>query len=324
MEQQSEQNNQPDPVSVGRALRAGREAAGLSLNEVAERLKLSLRQLDAIERDDFGALPGATFVRGFVRNYARFLEIDPTPLMEALDSHFPSAATEVANLARDEHPEPSEDKRGGGINGGTWMVVGLVGVVLGASALWIFGHRSEPQPDLTPVVSPQTASDLAAAASVPTPASAALSAKPASAPLAVKAASAPAAVVPASAPAAVDASAAAARAKAKAAAKAAAKQNASKAVGHVASAPTAKPASAAGAGRVSVSVTEPSWVAVVDADGNKLVYSMVVPGAPRDVSGVPPLKVRVGNAGKVTLTYNGQGVDLAEHTHGTTANVELK
>ncbi|MBV8046249.1 MAG: helix-turn-helix domain-containing protein [Paludibacterium sp.] len=322
MEQQSEQNNQPDPVSVGRALRAGREAAGLSLNEVAERLKLSLRQLDAIERDDFDALPGATFVRGFVRNYARFLEIDPAPLMEALDAHFPSAATEVANLAREEQAEPPQTKTG--ISSGTWMVVGLVGVVLGASALWIFGHRSEPQPDLTPVVSPQTASDLAAAASVPAPASAAMALNAASAP-AAKAASAPAAAKPASSPAA-DASAAAARAKAKAlaAAKAAAaKQNASKAASRAASAPGAKSSSAA-SGRISVSVTEPAWVAVTDADGNKLVYSMVVPGAPRDVSGVPPFKVRVGNADKVTLTYNGQGVDLAEHTHGTTANVELK
>ncbi|BEV73842.1 MULTISPECIES: helix-turn-helix domain-containing protein [unclassified Paludibacterium] len=324
MEQQSEQNNQPDPVSVGSALRAGREAAGLSLNEVAERLKLSLRQLDAIERDDFGALPGATFVRGFVRNYARFLEIDPTPLMEALDSHFPSAATEVANLAREEHAEESAEKRESAANSGTWMVVGLVGVVLGASVLWIFGHHGEQQPDLAPVVSAQTASDLAAAASVPVvstaPASASM-AKAASAPAVAKAASAPAVQGrPASAPAQTDASAAAARAKARAAAK----LNASKAAARAASAPGAVHPASAGAGKVTVSVTEPSWVAVVDADGKKLVYSMVVPGTPREVSGTPPFKVRIGNAEKATLTYNGQAVDLAEHTKGATANVELK
>lgn len=314
MEQQSEQNNQPDPISVGEALRAGREAAGLSLNEVAERLKLSMRQLEAIERDDFGALPGATFVRGFVRNYARFLEIDPAPLMEALDVHFPSAVSEVANLARDEAAVEREDegeKTGGQ---GRWMVVLLVGVVLGATGLWIFGHRAEPSSaDQAPVVSPQTASDLAAAASsvpvVATPVPGAASAP------AVKPASAPVASAPV---AARDASAAAA--KAAAAKAAAAKAAAAKAAAKAASAPAGRD----GGGKITISVTEPAWVAVVDAEGNRLVYSTVSPGAPREVSGVPPFKVRVGNADKVSVTYNGQGVDLGEHTHGTTATLELK
>ena len=316
MEQQSEQNIQPDPISVGEALRAGREAAGLSLNEVAERLKLSLRQLEAIERDDFGALPGATFVRGFVRNYARFLEIDPAPLMEALDAHFPSAVSEVANLARDEAQSSHESEESAGSSRGRWMVIVLVGVVLGATGLWIFGHRAEQsQPDLTPVVNPQTASDLAAASSVPAvttavpgTASAAV-AKPASAPVA-------------SAPAARDASAAAA--KAAAAKAAAAKAAAAKAAAAKAATDASAAAKASGGSKVSISVTEPAWVAVVDADGNRLVYSTVAPGAPREVSGTPPFKVRVGNADKVTVNYNGQNVDLGAHTHGTTATLELK
>lgn len=309
MEQQSEQNNQPETYSVGAALRAGREAAGLSLNEVADRLKLSLRQLEAIERDDFDALPGATFVRGFVRNYARFLEIDPAPLMAALDGHFPSAANEVANLAREEQEAPHEtgvDER----NPNRWMVWALVGVVLGAAALWIFGRSSESLPDVTPQVPQQTASDTAMAASAPpVPASAALAARPASAPALT--ASAAAAAREASAAAAKVAAARAAAAKAAAAKAAAAKG---------ASAPTA----VEGAGRISISVSEPAWVAVVDATGNKLVYSTVTPGAPRDVSGTPPFKVRVGNAGKVLMNYNGQTVDLGEHTRGTTATLELK
>jgi cytoskeleton protein RodZ len=299
MEQQSEHNNQPDQVSVGEALRAARESAGMSLNEVADRLKLSLRQLEAIERDDFGALPGATFVRGFVRNYARFLEIDPTPLMEALDAHFPSAVSEVANFARDEHGAPVQEEERQG-NASKWMVVGLVGVVLGATGVWIFGHHKETTPDLTPVVSQQTASEMAMAASAPpVVSSASLSGHAAS----VVAASTPVVARPA---VVKDASAA----KAKPVPVAATKP---------ASAPVAE-----GSAKVSVTVTEPSWVSVVDANGKKLVYSLVQPGAARDVSGTPPFKVRIGNAEKVTLSYNGQNVDLGAHTQGSTANLELK
>jgi cytoskeleton protein RodZ len=315
MEQQSEQNNQPDPISVGEALRAGREAAGLSLNEVAERLKLSMRQLEAIERDDFGVLPGPTFVRGFVRNYARFLEIDPTPLMEALDVHFPSAVSEVANLARDESSAERDEDVSHSHGQNRWMVVLLVGVVLGASGLWIFGHRTEPaQPDLAPMVSPQTASDLAAAASsVPMVAT----------PSTVTGASAAAtAAKAASAPVAHDASAVIARA---AAARLAATKAAASARLAAAKTAASGPATVGGAsGKISISVTEPAWVAVVDATGNRLVYSTVEPGSPRDVAGVPPFKVRVGNADKVTVTYNGHGVALGEHTHGTTATLEIK
>jgi cytoskeleton protein RodZ len=316
MEQQSEQNNQPEHISVGQALRAAREHAGLSLNEVADRLKLSLRQLDAIERDDFEALPGPTFVRGFVRNYARFLEIDPAPLMEALDVHFPSAVKDVVNLSRDESSQVSTDESDDEGNGNKWLVLSLVGIVAAASAVWIFGHSNDQQPDVTPVIGQQTASDLAMAASAPPIL--------ASAPVVAVAKVASAAV--ASAPHAVDASAAAAKAlaaKVLAAKLLAAKTLAAKA----ASAAVAKPAAAAlgeGSGKLTVSVSESAWVAVVDAQGNKLVFSTVEPGSPREVTGVPPFKVRVGNAAKVTMSYNGQAVSLADHTHGTTATFELK
>jgi len=305
MEQQSEQNNQPEKISVGEALRSARERAGLSLNEVADRLKLSLRQLEAIERDDFSALPGATFVRGFVRNYARFLEIDPAVLMEALDGHFPSAANEVANLARNESVMAQSDEQDEERSSNRWLVVSLIGVVVVASAVWVFERRSEPQVDVAPGLGQQTASDMALAASVPRPQT--------SAPVVPAASSAP---VAASAAKAVVASAALAKA-AVAAAKPVASATSAKNPSAVKAAP--------GAGKITVSVSESAWVSIVDAEGNKLVYSIVEPGSAREVSGVAPFKVVVGNAAKATLNYNGQAVDLSAHTHGrTTASLELK
>ena len=73
-----------DLSSAGTRLREGRMAAGLSIDAVAQQLKLAPRQVTALESDDFAALPGRTFVRGFVRNYARLLHLDSTAVLAAL------------------------------------------------------------------------------------------------------------------------------------------------------------------------------------------------------------------------------------------------
>ena len=65
-----------EPPSAGAELRAAREAAGLTIDAVAQQLKLAPRQVQALEDDDFAQLPGRTFVRGFLRNYARLLHLD--------------------------------------------------------------------------------------------------------------------------------------------------------------------------------------------------------------------------------------------------------
>lgn len=85
----------PASVSVGRQLRQAREAAQLSREEVAQALKFSPRQIEALEADDYGALPGATIVRGFVRSYARLLRLDADPLLRQLEPVMPSMPAEV-------------------------------------------------------------------------------------------------------------------------------------------------------------------------------------------------------------------------------------
>jgi cytoskeleton protein RodZ len=73
-----------DATGVGRELAAAREARGLAVADVAQQLKFSPRQLEALELEQFGALPGATFTRGMVRSYARLLKLDPEPLVERI------------------------------------------------------------------------------------------------------------------------------------------------------------------------------------------------------------------------------------------------
>ena len=62
--------------AFGENLRREREMRGVTLEEISSATKISLRFLDAIERDDFGKLPGGIFVRSFIRSYARYLGLD--------------------------------------------------------------------------------------------------------------------------------------------------------------------------------------------------------------------------------------------------------
>lgn len=85
----------PASMSVGSQLRAAREAARLSPDEVAHALKFSPRQIELLEADHYEALPGSTIVRGFVRNYARLLKLDADGLLRQLEMVMPSTPIEV-------------------------------------------------------------------------------------------------------------------------------------------------------------------------------------------------------------------------------------
>ena len=71
--------------SVGEQLSAARKARMLEVADVAQALKLGQRQVESLENGDWQGLPGQTFIRGFVRNYARLVQIDSAPLMAQLD-----------------------------------------------------------------------------------------------------------------------------------------------------------------------------------------------------------------------------------------------
>lgn len=90
---------EPPVPAPGEILRKAREARGESLNDVARTLKLSAHQLEAIENGRFDILPGPTFVRGFLRNYARYLEIPPEPLLEGVGIRTPTAA-DLASMVK--------------------------------------------------------------------------------------------------------------------------------------------------------------------------------------------------------------------------------
>ncbi len=67
--------------SVGARLRQAREFRLLSLQKASEITKLRIHYLQALENDDYSAIPSAAQARGFLRNYAEFLELDLADLV---------------------------------------------------------------------------------------------------------------------------------------------------------------------------------------------------------------------------------------------------
>ena len=96
----------------GRALARLREERKLSVADVAQRLKYGARQIDALEAEEFDRLPGATFVRGMVRGYAKLLETDPEPILAALEQRYVPGEISL-DLRAKRVPFPQGGRRSG-------------------------------------------------------------------------------------------------------------------------------------------------------------------------------------------------------------------
>jgi len=80
------------PTGVGATLRRLREAKQLTPGEVSARLKFSNRQLEALETEQWDRLPGGMSLRGFVKNYGRYLQADVDALLVMLDNQVGTTA----------------------------------------------------------------------------------------------------------------------------------------------------------------------------------------------------------------------------------------
>lgn len=89
-------SNSSTPLSIGSAQRPGeylrqiRMSRGKELADVAHELKISEKQLNALEKDDYNALPEAPFIKGYYRAYAKFLNADASALIQRFDEIYSS------------------------------------------------------------------------------------------------------------------------------------------------------------------------------------------------------------------------------------------
>lgn len=154
--------NDPQTIkdSPGRKLAALRAERGMSLEEVARHVKFSPRQIEALEYDDYAALPGATIVRGMVRSYAKLLGVDPEPLVAELRQRLsPADSPQAASNAAMSVPFPGNRRAS---HPYFWMIAGLVGAIallIGAETL--LGGRNATVNPPAPVAAPEKAEPAA-------------------------------------------------------------------------------------------------------------------------------------------------------------------
>jgi cytoskeleton protein RodZ len=277
-------------------LAAARNAAGIALADAARQLKLSPWQVEALESGDYARLPGPVFVRGFIRNYARLLKIDPGPLLAEIASQSQAEAVITSESeASTAIPFPGQSSF-------NWRpyAIGVLIVVAALVGYEFYGDDGEapavdshavelPQPKVVPEVIDGAAKSNESNASAP----------------------APAAVV-ATPPAAVVAPAPAPRVEA-------------------AAAPVAAPVEtrasvdrAPGEQVVRLMFTRESWVEVRDRQGRVIFSQLNAAGSAQAVSGQPPLRLVVGNASGVRVMFNDRLIDLAPHTQVDVARLNLE
>jgi len=136
MNAESDLQSAPESEGPGAQLGRVRAARELSISDVAERIKYSPRQIAALEADEYDKLPGATFVRGMIRSYAKLLQTDPEPVLKQFeDRHLP----EQISLALRSERIPFPD----GSGRATRLYLGLAGLAVVAAAAimfeWQFG-----------------------------------------------------------------------------------------------------------------------------------------------------------------------------------------
>jgi cytoskeleton protein RodZ len=317
---------QRSPRSPGAALLAERRSQGLSLGDIARQLKLSVRQVEALERDEYGSFSGSVFVRGFLRNYAKLLRLDPDRLLEAAGE---SIAPLPVNEPAPPHMPMASPNREGRHRILTWGAFGVLAVVvLFLLASNVSKEQREPQ------VAEQPLAPAAPPAPHPAePPSGAVS-QPTAAPMTP---AEPVSVVPAPEnPAAVAASPAAAGAELSEAPVAAESISSRRANAEPPqsgnppaeeSLPVTKPrvlVSGSGSSQIRMVFEDESWVEVRDGSGDTIFSRLNAPGTERLIRGQPPFVVVVGNAHAVKLLYRGKSIDLGPHTRVDVARVTLE
>lgn len=134
------------PMTAGQQLRAAREARHMSVADVAEVLRFSVRQVEAIEADRYADLPGATLVRGFVRGYAKLLKLDAGPLLAAMAEAVPQGTADVRppqTLGAAEDAPALDRVSAPGMSRGVWGLAAVLVVAVGLIAYLVFSSEAE-------------------------------------------------------------------------------------------------------------------------------------------------------------------------------------
>jgi len=280
-------------LGPGAQLTQARERWGMSREQVAETLRLPQRVIAALEQDHYQDLPPPAFVRGYISGYARLVGLDASSLVAACEMNGcgdPALAAKRSLSLR----------KGGGESLLRWGSYAALAAFLGSAMLYWAG--SEEDIAMQPIAALGAQPGVAAASMTgdeeidhPRAELAKAAVHPTAGTTSIGSETNPAPVSKQPFPlASTDATVLTASAPAPAW-------------------PT-----------LELRFSADSWLAVRDADGNRLAWETVKAGSTRQLQGAPPLKVVLGNADAVRISFQGEPFDPTPFTIGRMARFSVE
>ena len=276
----SESTSPATEQGPGALLAQARADLRLTHAEVAAKLHLASRQIQALEEDDYRSLPGPTYVRGYLKSYALLLGLTPDPILNA---HARLTAAPAAPDFKTISPQKEITSRHHQVR---FVTYALAFLILGLAVAWWQGRDTRPPNPLLVTPEEQSAVNTSDTAPVterpfetgkPTEESA-LGVEPA--PVTGKPEPLPPTVqTPQPVPAVI----------------------------------MPPPIITGPRAKLVLRTEEDSWADIRDARQVKLLYENVTAGRTVTLEGVAPLSVYLGNAAGVRLDYNSRTVDVAAH-----------
>ena len=147
-----------DPV--GKLLAQARHKRGLTIDEAAYATKLRPDKILALENDDYASFASNAYAKGFLKNYARYLEVDVADFLSTIDSTLPISVADYQYLSnapeRPSSPEPvRRDRRPPSL---VPLLIGAVVVFMAAMSFWVYksAQRIFAEPAARPVTAAAT------------------------------------------------------------------------------------------------------------------------------------------------------------------------
>ncbi|EDW0294730.1 cytoskeleton protein RodZ [Salmonella enterica subsp. enterica] len=287
-------HDQNEAQTTGVRLRNAREQLGLSQQAVAERLCLKVSTVRDIEEDKAPSDLASTFLRGYIRSYARLVHVPEEELLPGLEKQAPLRAAKVAPMQSFSLGKRRK-KRDGWLMSFTWLVLF---VVVGLTGAWWWQNHKAQQEEITTMADQSTAelnADKDSGQNVPLDTRDATSQDTTPAPTATATQN----TVVAPSQANVDTAATSAAPAAT-------------------ETPSALPTSQAGVAAPAadpnalvMNFTADCWLEVTDATGKKLFSGMQRKDGNLNLTGQAPYKLKIGAPAAVQIQYQGKPVDLS-------------
>ncbi len=311
----------------GGTLRKMREAQSLSINDVASQLRLSGKQVESLETDDFAGLPEAMIVKGFIRNYAKLLKIPAEPLLDAYGVIVPEVKRRSLTLQSSIDMKITEPKRIS-LKHYIWLV--FAGVL--AIGIWLFYQNfiQKPNPVVTGEVLSERLADILPQVALP---AMERSVSEVTTQLElnvtesnINAQLSEVAVIPSVAGQDDLASTVVTEKPVKKLAEevleVADGDNIVATLALDDALDMLKPL-ASGKSRLEFNVTQETWVSIINASDSEVYNKILFAGNHEVIDVWPPVQLVVGNAHGATLSVNGDVVDLAPYTRINVARIPI-